>query len=431
MRSSKALLGGSLVLAAAVQANAGSVDQKLLDMLLANGSISKAQHAELTGDLVREQKAEQRESKEYVKKEDFTAFQQVAGWAARTAFAGDMRVREENVYVQDDPDWGKGNNKDRQRIRARLAAISQVNPEVEAGIQIATGNSNDQRSTNQDLNNNFTKKSVWFDQAYINYHPEAVPGLKAFAGKFKQPWMSFGDIIWDNDINPEGFAAQYTKKMGTNTLFGSAGYYTIWDGVDQDGYEIADDLGMYQMQIGGAFDAGDSVRLTLGGSLYDFNNDKYATTKTPTTGFSANGNTTDKFGIWELFAQVDVIGLPLPLSIYGQYEQNYESEDYLKATDGNQDTGYLIGLRTNLWGVSIDYNYRDVEANAVVGAFTDSDFAMGYTNSWGHKLKLKYDILKNFSVGATYFMAESDAASFYKYEDTDVNTLQLDLEAKF
>lgn len=428
MRSPKAVLGGGLILLAAAQSNAGSVDQKLLDMLLANGSITKAQHAELSTDLAREQRAAKRAAKETVSKEDFTEFQQLAGWAGRTALAGDMRVRQETVDVQDDPDYGRG-NRDRQRVRARLSAISQVNPEVEAGLQIATGNSNDQRSTNQDLNTNFTKKSVWFDQAYINYHPVAVPGLKAFAGKFKQPWMSFGDIVWDSDINPEGFAAQYTKKMGTNTLFGSAGYYTIWDGVNQEGYEYSDDLGMYQVQLGAAFDAGDSARLTLGGSLYDFNDEKYATIYK--TNFSTNGNTTDKFGIWEVFAQLDVIGLPLPLSIYGQYEQNYESEDYLSATDGDQDTGYLIGLRTNLWGVSVDYNYRDVESNAVVGAFTDSDFAAGYTNSWGHKLKLKYDILKNFSIGATYYMAESDAASFYKYEDTDVDTLQLDLEAKF
>ena len=85
MRFSKVAVCGGVLLAAAVQANAGSVDAKLLDMLLANGSISKAQHAELSADLVREQRAEKREAKEFVKEKDFVAFKQLAGWAANTA----------------------------------------------------------------------------------------------------------------------------------------------------------------------------------------------------------------------------------------------------------------------------------------------------------------------------------------------------------
>ena len=81
--------------------------------------------------------------------------------------------------------------------------------------------------------------------------------------------------------------------------------------------------------------------------------------------------------------------------------------------------------------MAFDYNYRDVDANGVVGGFTDSDFAVGYTNSSGHKLKLKYDFMKNFSIGATYFMAESDAVSSQKLKGVDADTLHVDLEAKF
>jgi hypothetical protein len=68
----------------------------------------------------------------------------------------------------------------------------------------------------------------------------------------------------------------------------------------------------------------------------------------------------------------------------------------------------------------------------VVGAFTDSDFANGYTGSRGSKLKASYELDKNFTLGATYFMANSDYvnASTNK-KDSDINTLQLDAEAKF
>jgi hypothetical protein len=35
----------------------------------------------------------------------------------------------------------------------------------------------------------------------------------------------------------------------------------------------------------------------------------------------------------------------------------------------------MFGLLTRIWEIGVNYSYRDVERNAVVGAFTDSDFA--------------------------------------------------------
>ena len=238
MRLSKAVVCGGLILAGTAQANAGSVDAKLLDMLKANGSISAAQHAELSADLAREAREEKRAAKDVVKEKDFVAFRQAAGWAESTRLTGDMRVRQETIDVDGEPDFTGSRDKDRQRIRARLGAFTKVNSEVETGIQVASGNGADRRSTNENMDNYFDKKAVWLDLAYISYVPAAVPGLKTFAGKMKQPWMSMGDVIWDGDINPEGFAAGYTKKNGTTTFFGSGGYYMLKDAVDSEGFEI-------------------------------------------------------------------------------------------------------------------------------------------------------------------------------------------------
>jgi len=63
---------------------------------------------------------------------------------------------------------------------------------------------------------------------------------------------------------------------------------------------------------------------------------------------------------------------------------------------------------------------------------TDSDFANGFTGSRGSKLKVSYDLDKNFALGATYFMATSDQTNAnINKKDSDINTLQLDAEAKF
>ena len=426
------VVGGAALLLCAAQASAGNVDAKLLDMLLVNGSITKAQHSELTRDMVREQRVEKRASKEKLDKKDFTAFQQLAGWSANTKLTGDMRVRNDNISVEGERKNG-GRDKDRQRIRARVGVITQVNPEVEAGIQIATGNSADRRSTNQDMDSYFDKKAIWLDLGYIDYHPAAVPGLKLFAGKMKQPWISIADVAWDNDINPEGFAAQYIRKSGTNTFTSSASYMILKDNVDGDGVEFTNDLAVYTAQLAYAFDPADAVRLTLGASINDFSNEEQQLPSPPevVVALRGNGNTTDSFSLVEGFGQLDVIGLPLPLSLYGQYIVNRQSRDFLTAQDGGEDTAWLLGLRTNIAGVALDYTYRDVERNAVVGTLTDSDFASGYTASSGHKLKAQYDFLKNFNLTVSWFLTESDAASRVVLQDAEVQTLMIDLNAKF
>ncbi|HHS7812756.1 putative porin [Pseudomonas putida] len=434
-----AALCGGLLLAMSVPASA-AVDAKLLDMLKANGSISQAQYVELQTELAKDQKAQQiaqqaqQETNEQIaatakKTNELSSFDQKLAWAAKTQFKGDVRIRQETVKNDGVPN---SKDQDRQRIRARLGAYTEINPQVDTGIRIATGSSDDARSTNQDLNNYFDKKQIWLDQGYVDYHPDAIKNLHLIAGKMNQPWVSMGDIIWDSDINPEGLAVTYKYPLnGSTELFGSAGHYTLKDNVDGEGVQFKHDLRLYAGQLGGRFALTDSLKLTLGGSLYSYDNDKDSAC--PTTGtvtapcaLAVNGNSPNEtFKLYEGFGQLDIANLPVPLSIYGQYVNN-------KDASNDQDTGWLAGVKTKVYGFGIDYNYRDVQRNAVVGAFTDSDFANGYTGSRGSKLKVSYELDKNFTLGATYFMANSDYTNAsLKKTDSDINTLQLDAEAKF
>lgn len=446
MNTVRAGLASSLLLAASTQVVGSNVDAKLLDMLLANGSITQAQHGELVADLATEERVaerkKKRENRRKLDKKEFTTYQQTAGWAATTVLKGDVRARNDIINIEDEPKFEtrapgapatsavSGRDKDRQRLRARLGAFTQINTQVETGIQIASGGSADRRSTNQDLDGYFDKKAIWLDLAYIDYHPVSVPGLKLFAGKMKQPWMALGEVAWDGDINPEGFAASYQRKYGTTTLFGSTGYFVLKDNVDGEGVEWKNDLSLYSVQGGVSFDANDSIRLTVGASFYNYRGDGEEGTQ-PAILLTANGNTTDEFTLYEGFGQMDVIGLPLPLTLYGQYVVNVDATDFKTFQDGNEDTAWLFGVRTNVAGIAFDYTYRDVERNAVVGHFTDSDFASGYVASSGHKLKAQYDFLENFNLTVSWFYAESDAASRFNNNDAQVETLMIDLNAKF
>ena len=431
-----AALCGGLLLAMSVPASA-AVDAKLLDMLKANGSITSAQYSELQAELARDQKEQQiarqaqQETNEQIaatakKTDTLSAFDQKLAWAAKTQFKGDVRFRQETVHND-----GVSNNKDqdRQRIRARLGAYTEINPQVDTGIRIATGNNDDARSTNQSLDNYFDKKQIWLDQGYVDYHPDAIKNLHIVGGKMPQQWVSMGDVIWDSDISPEGLSLSYKYPLsGSTELFGSAGHYTLKDNVDGDGVQFKHDLRLYAGQLGARFGITDNLKLTLGGSVYGYDNDDDITPGGTTipAALAVNGNSpNEQFKLFEGFGQLDIGGLPMPLSLYGQYVNNDDASN-------DQDTAWLAGVKTKVYGFAIDYNYRDVQRNAVVGAFTDSDFANGFTGSRGSKLKVSYELDKNFTLGATYYMATSDQTNAnIKKTDSDINTLQLDAEAKF
>ena len=410
-----------MLMALSAPANA-AVDAKLLQMLRANGSISQAQYTELQAELSAEQQAQaaqqqanaQQAAEMKAKRDELSSFEQKVAWAAKTQVKGDVRVRYEDVQA----DGSSDNN--RNRVRARVGFYSEINPQVDAGVRIATGGG-DRRSTNQTFDNYFSQKDVWVDMAYLDWHPTAVKNLHLIGGKMPQPWVNEGDIIWDGDINPEGFAATYKLPLGDTgaELFGSAGYFTLKKNVDGDGNEFNHDLSMYTGQIGTRFAITDGLKATFGGSVYSFDGDNSDAAR---AALGVYGNTDTQFRLYEGFGQLDMTNLPIPLSAYGQYVVNDDATN-------DQDTAYLVGLKTKVGKFGLDYNYRDVQRNAVVSAFTDSDFANGYVASRGHKIKGSYEIDKNFGLGVTYFIAETDGSP--AGNDIDVNTLQLDLEAKF
>lgn len=428
-------LCSGILLAMSVPASAG-VDAKLLEMLKANGSITPSQHAELKDELAKEQK-EQAEKKSVAAK-----FEEKLAWAARTQIKGDVRIREETMNVD-----GNGNNANRQRLRMRLGAYSQINDEVDAGIRIASGSNADPRSTNQNMDGYFNRKSLWLDQAYIDWHPGKDVHL--VGGKMPYAWVNVDELIWDSDINPEGLAASYKHSMGSHAeWFGSIGYYNMKDNVDGNGVQWKHDSQLYAGQLGFRFNPAEQVAVMLGGSLYAYDSVKATNANgTLINGYSAGspnalygaGNTTTQFQLWEGFGKIDFTGWTMPLSLYGQYVVNTQAKDEIPSINtrlgGNGgdsgDTAWLLGVKTGVGKFKFDYNYRDVQRNAVVSIFTDSDFANGFPGARGHKFKMSYDLGKNFTVGGAYYRDTVDNYQGLTKPNTKFDRLQVDLEAKF
>jgi hypothetical protein len=156
-----------------------AVDAKLLDMLKANGSISR-RSTELQAELAKDQK-----EKQIAQQAQQETNEQIAATAKKTNelssstrnWPGPPRpssrvtcvFRQETVKIDGESNNG-GRDKDRQRIRARLGAYTEINPQVDTGIRIATGSSDDARSTNQDRTTTSTRSDL-AGPGYIDYHP--------------------------------------------------------------------------------------------------------------------------------------------------------------------------------------------------------------------------------------------------------------------
>jgi hypothetical protein len=362
-----------------------------------------------------------------VDKEKIEALPESMRWVENIKLSGDFRYRHESIDAEDSHDWATGHN--RHRIRARLGIDAKVNDEFDLGFRIASG-SGDPASTNQTLADSFSSKALWLDLAYFNYHPLAIDALTLFGGKMKNPFYKVGknELIWDGDVNPEGIAAKYVIPLGErNKLHVSAGGF--W--VDEDSAGVDTSLWGAQTYLKHEFK--DKRYLLAGASYFDYGNIKgrgdLKSTWTSSGSFfgnTATGSVFDSdYDLIEGFAEYGFKVRNLPVAVFGNYVKNTVAN-----TSG--DEGWLVGLRLNKakkpgsW--DFRYNYREVEADAVLGAFSDSDFIGGGTDGKGHEFGLTYQLHKNTQLALTYFHNERDRSGI---NDADYRRLQFDIKFKF
>lgn len=404
-------------------------DQELLDILLQNGVLNKAQHSSLS-------------KKTHTKKTSTTKTQDESlSWTSRIKVSGDLRFRHENIDKNDD----NGVKESRQRIRARLKIAAKVNDQVNVGLRLVTG-AGTATSANQTLEGSFGSKDVYFDRIYINWQPQFIIGLSATFGKFKQPWynaLNGSSLLWDSDLNPEGVALKYKKTVGFVDLATTAGYFIVEDGdtvkgdAKNDGF--SDDLNMYHVGISGTTQISDSIKAALGSNVYIYNNETniykkdYYIYDNENNFYIHKEGTLAKAGrsafeLYEVAGRLDFDTPLLPIYVYGQYVTNASADD-------GKDRAWLAGFGTKYGAFKLDYNYRDVQQYAVVDRFGDDDFADGATASRGHKVKLSYAISKHFATSVTYYAAR-EYRNYRNYRNANgkkisTDRLQLDLKAKF
>ncbi len=338
-------------------------------------------------------------------------------WIENLKIYGDFRYRHETIEAEND----SRADQHRNRIRARIGLDTAVNEEWSLGFRLA-GGSDDPVSTNQTLGSAFSSKSIWIDLAYADYHPLAVPNLNIIGGKMSNPFVNVGknQLIWDGDLTPEGLAGKYKYSLSeTDELFASGGGFWVTES------SSGNDVSLWGAQ-GGWKHSFDKTTYALGGiSYYDYGNIQ---DQGPLYGSKFFGNSSannvfvNDYNLVELFAEAGTKIRELPVSLYGNYVTNC-------AADTGGDTGWLVGCTLNKakdpgsWEFS--YDYRDLEKDAVVGTFSDSDFIGGGTDGKGSRFGAAYQITKNVQTAVSYFLNERGL------NDDAYRRLQVDLLLKF
>ena len=317
---------------------------------------------------------------------------------------GDFRFRQEGFYEK----GMVANN--RFRIRGRLGLL--VNPidEVQAGFRIATGNPNDPISTNQTLGSEFTRKSISLDWAFLNLRPYKVfgwdrPYVGVTGGKFQVPAFRPSELVWDDDLSPEGGAEVFSLVESKEGFWRSVKVHTFQWTVDQIRADA--DPWMWGGQAAADMAFGSTAMWTAALANYNYQG-MNAVAKGPLNPKNSNfnsalANSNDvitqpngaitaykyQFNIFNVNSDLDFsnpFGVGIPAGAFFDFAYNTQAATrnlgvYLGAGLGNARRDFYHDSLRNAgdWGASVTWVY--VEKDAVLSLFSYSDFQYIQTNA--------------------------------------------------
>jgi hypothetical protein len=399
----------------------------------------------------------------------------VPEWVGRLKWEGDFRLRYQGDVFADgnllpsayESEWGgqpdnTTENRHRLRARARLGLTAKITDAVSTGFRITTGNTSDPVSTNQTLGGDFNKFSLVLDRAYAKAHP--WDWLSVSGGRIPNPFFST-DLVWDDDLNFDGVAATFTPWARSNRSgkpFFTVGAFPLNE-VQSSTTNLARDKWLYAAQAGIDWKQDADTRWHLGVAYYDYENIKGKRDLVDGDSFNPfadtalksrqKGNTVVNLAS---FSDPALYGLATDYRLLNLTAMvdlaRFEPVHVILSGDAVKNIGYDISGAESLLGANYDartlgwqgkvtvgwpsmqnqgdwqmfLGYKHLERDAVLDAFTDSDFRLGGTNSKGFYIGGLYGVDRNSWLSAKWMSADAiDGKPF------GVDVLQVDFNAKF
>ncbi len=411
----------------------------------------------------------------------------------------DFAAINDDQQLLNNPDVFLNYSEDRQRVRARLrlGLDAKVLDSLDVGVRLSSGNLNEPTSLNETLGNDFGRKTLGIDRMFMRWRlgeEDASANLTLLGGRFERPFWST-ELVWDNDIAFDGFAGQarlaldddgrYGPARSGSGLFLNLGVFPIDldETLEHDG--SSNDKWLFGGQLGLDYRVQRDVAVRLAAALYDYTNivgrlnretlvfnpgltpdnslDWTAPGRlgTGNTLFPIKFDSTNPFpppilfGLASDYTLVNVTGElslsffdPIGVSLVGDVVKNvgfdagevarrtgFSVDDRTIGYHGRVELGHAALEKFGDWQFS--FGYKHVQSDAVLDAFTDSNFLLGGTNAEGYIVVGHLGLSPRTYLRVRYFSA--DTIDGYNEnlvpgpDDTEVgiDVLQLDLNAVF
>jgi len=332
---------------------------------------------------------------------------------------GDLRLRYESIERDDKDD------KYRNRYRLRLGLNVDLTDSLtlESGMRSGFANPT---SGNQTFHNDEPLKDYFFQSLRFNILGVSYKSKNAKYKMGRQPYMMYrpikSQLVWDNDVSMNGVNYQYKDDTKLITL-----------GFNQPTLEEAsvakDDVNLVVAQYVHKTKV-EAGKLNLGTGVYYYDGMKGNSTlfgKGKGNSLDANKLYTNDYHIAEGFAELQLKNVPLKLAAGVAYNFGADNNNF------GYDVAVQLGKVKYVGDLQVKYSYTDIQEDAVVGAYSDSDNFGGGTAAKGHAVRAKYKAGKNLYVAGNFFFntLEADTSNNKTDVESDYERVQLDMIYKF
>jgi hypothetical protein len=396
---------------------------------------------------------------------------------------GSLNLRWQHVQAQNQADalTGHGFQDQSARFRLLLGTRFTLTDGVFGGVELSTGNSGNNPATGggggsnnaNDRYNTFGRSAgdytLVLSKAYVGWH--ATPEITVIGGRQSVPFYST-EMVWDNDVRLDGV----TEKVDLGKLLGLgdglglklvAGQFVMGDNQSYTAYQGGNnghnnqDAWMYQTQLQISAALGDAKLTVAPAVLWGNGADAQGFTNgtagvpgpaTPTSGGNYVSNLTSLLVPGDVSFQV----AGTPVKFLWDFAYNFGATGVSAGNNlltgntnapGDQSSAqdrmaWLVGIQAgqnkHKGDFSVSANYRELGSGALLGAFTDSDFAFGRLNQRGFQIGAAYSLTNSTKLSAKYSAStnidQEGAGSVNNGIFSDLNTTQLvtiDLGVKF
>jgi hypothetical protein len=411
----------------------------------------------------------------------------LADWLTRTRLYGEITLREEGIFYDasnaqqynyyainqaggisqagTNAFLDTDENRIRFRARARLGVESNITDSITAGMRLVTGNTSDLVSETQTADGS-APYAFGLDELYIRLderNAQRFPWLTLVGGRFLNPYETPTDLIFHKDLTFSGVSATGRFGFGDGSADQSNVFLTVGGHQLQEIEFSAQDKWLVGAELGANLRWGDASKLRFTAAFYDFFNvtgrlnpaDEPNLYNYTAPNFLRFGNTLfdiadSTTGTTQLYAYASKFRIADVNATYTYQVGGHTLAVTLDAVRNfgfnaaavEANTGYYVEPRTKGYQTEISFGdptvmefgawrglvgYRYLQRDAVIDAYTDSDFHyFGGTNARGYYLVGQLGLAHNVWMRLRYLSAnEIDGTTF------GVDTAQIDVNTRF